>query len=83
MLYFPDSSLFIFIHGGYWQTLNKDISGYVAAPFYKNKIKTIVIGYTLCPHTTVKEIGEEIKLAARKCIDYAKENGVKYVINYV
>ncbi|KAF2884180.1 hypothetical protein ILUMI_22007 [Ignelater luminosus] len=69
-----DSPIFIYIHGGYWQELSRELSSYVVKPLYKNKFKVIVVGYTLCPQVTLNQITEQIKRAFLKCIEYAKEN---------
>ncbi|GLV41263.1 Kynurenine formamidase [Carabus blaptoides fortunei] len=72
----PDSApIFIFVHGGYWQELSKDNSSYAAQSFYKYNIKTIVIGYTLCPEVTLNDIVKEIEQATKHCVEYAKKYG--------
>lgn len=74
---FLDAPILIYIHGGYWQDLNKNISSYMVAPLYKNKIKVIVIGYTLCPQVKVFDIMQQIKKAVLKCIKYGEEQKAK------
>lgn len=73
-----DAPIFIYIHGGYWQELEKETSGYVVEPFYKNKIKSFVVGYTLCPEGTIGEIIKEIQSAVKKIIQYATEKSSRY-----
>lgn len=70
-----DAPIFIYIHGGYWQDLNKDISAYAVESFYKKGIKVIVIGYTLCPNCSLKNIVQEIQVAFLSCLEYAKKCG--------
>lgn len=40
---------FVFIHGGYWQELNKDISAYCVEPLVNVGIRVVVPGYDLAP----------------------------------
>lgn len=40
---------FVYIHGGYWQELNKDISAYCVEPLVNAGICVIIPGYDLAP----------------------------------
>lgn len=40
---------FVYVHGGYWQELNKDISAYCVEPLINAGIRVIVPGYDLVP----------------------------------
>jgi arylformamidase len=40
---------FVYIHGGYWQELNKDISAYCTEPLVNAGIRVIIPGYDLAP----------------------------------
>ena len=53
----------IFIHGGYWQRLSKDDWSVIAAPFVANGMAAVIVGYTLCPQTTIRGIAGEIEAA--------------------
>jgi arylformamidase len=53
----------IFIHGGYWQRLWKDDWSVIAKPFIAQGIAVAIIGYTLCPQTTIRGIAGEIETA--------------------
>ena len=53
----------IFIHGGYWQRLSKDDWSVIAAPFVANGMAAVIVGYTLCPQTTIRGIAGEIGAA--------------------
>lgn len=39
----------MYIHGGYWQELNKDISAYCVEPLVNAGIRVIIPGYDLAP----------------------------------
>ncbi|XP_050428751.1 kynurenine formamidase [Adelges cooleyi] len=51
---------FVYIHGGYWQELNKDISAYCVEPLINAGIRVIVTGYDLAPNVTLNMIVDEI-----------------------
>ncbi|CAH0559482.1 unnamed protein product [Brassicogethes aeneus] len=72
-----DSPIFIFIHGGYWQekVITKDMQSFLAKAMYQNKIKTICIGYELCPDVTFEELVGNIEAAAEYCLKYCRRNG--------
>jgi len=53
----------VFIHGGYWQRLYKDDWSVIAAPFVNNGMAAVILGYTLCPQTTIRGIAGEIETA--------------------
>jgi arylformamidase len=52
-----------FIHGGYWQRLWKDDWSVIAKPFIENGFAAVMVGYTLCPQTTIRGIASEIETA--------------------
>ena len=45
----PDAALHIFIHGGYWQALDKDSFSFMAEAFGARGENSIVLNYDLCP----------------------------------
>ena len=53
----------IFIHGGYWQRLSKDDWSVIAVPFVANGMAAVIVGYTLCPQTTIRGIAAEVEAA--------------------
>lgn len=53
----------VFIHGGYWQRLSKEDWSVIAAPFVANGMAALILGYTLCPQTTIRGIASEIESA--------------------
>ncbi|ELK38005.1 Putative arylformamidase, partial [Myotis davidii] len=53
-VYFPEAAsealpLFVFLHGGYWQSGSKDESAYMADPLTLRGAAVVVVGYTLAP----------------------------------
>lgn len=39
----------MYVHGGYWQELNKDISSYCVEPLVNAGIRVVIPGYDLAP----------------------------------
>ncbi|XP_052123298.1 kynurenine formamidase [Frankliniella occidentalis] len=70
-----DAPIFVYIHGGYWQHLNKDISCYPAGPLVKAGIRVVVVGYDLAPDADMKRIVEETKRAGSYIMDLAEKLG--------
>uniref|UniRef100_A0A8C2UGH4 Kynurenine formamidase n=1 Tax=Coturnix japonica TaxID=93934 RepID=A0A8C2UGH4_COTJA len=53
-IYFPASSseafpVFVYIHGGYWQCLSKDESGFAAPVLLSQGIAVVAMGYDIAP----------------------------------
>lgn len=73
----------MYVHGGYWQekAIGRENSSFVAKALYTKKIKTVIVGYDLCPDVTLEQIIQQIKNAFRYCIDYCKQHNSKQVIN--
>src|SRR5262252_2175468 len=48
--------LLIFIHGGYWRTLDKADHSFVAVPFVERGVTVALLNYALCPEVHVQDI---------------------------
>lgn len=70
-----DAPILVFVHGGYWQELSREVSRYPAEPLHKSRVKTIVVGYDLCPAATLAEIINQVQNAARFVFEYAEKMG--------
>lgn len=46
----------VFIHGGYWRSLDKKDHAFVAPPFTREGVCVVVPNYALCPAVTVPDI---------------------------
>ncbi|XP_021946574.1 kynurenine formamidase isoform X2 [Folsomia candida] len=64
----PDSHIYIWIHGGYWQEGSKDISALFASTLHAQGVRNIVLGYTLAPAASIAQIEEEVVLALKEII---------------
>ncbi|XP_058061650.1 kynurenine formamidase [Anopheles bellator] len=74
-----DAPLFVYIHGGYWQMLEKETSAYPAKPLVDRGIRVMVLGYELCPTVTLEELVQQIKKAGEFVLNYATEKGINHV----
>lgn len=59
----PGGPVALFIHGGYWQTMDKSSFSHVARGANEHGITVAIAGYTLCPEATIAEIIDEIRAA--------------------
>jgi arylformamidase len=55
--------LVIFIHGGYWRSLDKDDFSFFAEPYLAEGISVASINYRLCPEVKIDEIVEDCQSA--------------------
>jgi arylformamidase len=58
-----DGQLALFIHGGYWQGLDKSFFSHLAAGLLAHGVAVAVPSYDLCPQLTVGEITEQMRAA--------------------
>jgi arylformamidase len=66
-LFFPDTTghtpLALFIHGGYWRSLEPSTFSHMSAGLNARGIAVAVAGYELCPQVTILQIIEQIRTA--------------------
>ncbi|XP_043275781.1 kynurenine formamidase [Venturia canescens] len=74
-----DAPILVFIHGGYWQELSKELASFHVESFVSKGIKAYNVGYSLCPTVTLTEIISEIKSAVEKILKQACDLGSKCV----
>lgn len=53
----------VFIHGGYWRSLDKRDHSFVAPPFVAAGMCVVVVNYALCPQVTVPHIAVQMARA--------------------
>lgn len=56
-------ALLMFIHGGYWRSLDKREHAFVAAPFVEAGVTVALINYSLCPAVSVEHICRQVVAA--------------------
>jgi len=66
-LFFPDATghtpLALFIHGGYWRSLDASMHSHMAGGLNARGVAVAVAGYDLCPQVTIGQIVNEIRTA--------------------
>lgn len=67
-----DAPIIVYIHGGYWQQLTKDMSAYCVDPLVSNGSKVIVVEYDLCPSVALSEIVMQITKCGEFILKYAQ-----------
>jgi arylformamidase len=67
---FPHSKTLVFIHGGYWQMLDKSMFNFIANGFHACGITTVVINYPLAPEVSI----DQIVLSVRRAIGWVYQN---------
>ena len=55
--------LALFIHGGYWRSLDPSLFSHMARGLNAHDVTVAVVGYDLCPEVTIAEIIEQIRHA--------------------
>lgn len=65
------SPVLVFIHGGYWRALSKEVFGYIAGPLQAAGITVILPGYDLCPAISLTAMVEQIAEALTWCHQHA------------
>ena len=66
----PGSKTLVFIHGGYWQRLDKSSFHYIAGAFANYGITTVLINYPLAPAATM----DQIVMSCRNAVNWIHEN---------
>jgi arylformamidase len=81
-LFVPDGlsirpPLHVFLHGGYWQAMSKESSGFVTEGLVKAGVAVAVVNYRLCPEVSMGEIVEDV----RRALAWLYENGVSHGVD--
>lgn len=72
-----ESPIFVYVHGGYWQTLDKNDSAYCVLPL-SNHFKVVIVEYTLCPKISLENLILQFKKFGRHILNYANEMNSRY-----
>ncbi|XP_055448095.1 kynurenine formamidase isoform X4 [Psammomys obesus] len=64
-IYFPDEDseafpLFLFIHGGYWQSGSKDDSAFMVNPLTAQGVVVVLVAYDIAPKGTLDQMVEQV-----------------------
>jgi len=75
----PRAPLHMFIHGGYWQALDKSDSSFVAEALVDAGVTVAVVNYGLCPTVALDDIVTQMRRAVlwlwRHAIEYGADPG--------
>ncbi len=58
-----DGPLALFIHGGWWRSLDSSMFSHMARGLTESGAVTAVVGYDLCPNVTIADIIEQMRRA--------------------
>jgi arylformamidase len=64
----------VFIHGGYWRSLDKRDHSFVAPPFTAQGVCVVVVNHDLCPQVSMSEIA----LQMHKAVTWVHEHIERY-----
>lgn len=71
----PKAPLYLFIHGGYWQALDKGFFSFVANALVAQDVTVVVLNYPLCPAVTLDEIAASVRMACAWCWRHGADFG--------
>jgi arylformamidase len=71
-----DGSCMLFIHGGYWRSLDKSDFSFLAPTWVDAGVSLAVVNYDLCPKVTMEEIVQQMLRASRWLWLHAEEYGM-------
>ncbi|XP_078687268.1 kynurenine formamidase-like [Branchiostoma floridae x Branchiostoma belcheri] len=58
-----DAPIFVYIHGGYWQFLSKDQSGFMALPLTAAGVMVVAVDYDIAPKGTMDVMVDQVRRA--------------------
>lgn len=70
-----EAPLLVFIHGGWWRSLDKSDHSFVAPPFTAAGAVVVVPNYALCPSVDIEEISLQMARSLVWCWRHARELG--------
>lgn len=65
----------VFIHGGYWRSLDKSDHSFVAPPYTTSGVCVVVLNYDLCPSVTIPNITMQMVRALAWIHDHIADHG--------
>jgi arylformamidase len=73
----PDTPLAMFIHGGWWRSLDPSMHSQIAGGPTANGVTVAVVGYDLCPQVSIATIIEEMRTA---CLYLWRKRRQRFVV---
>ncbi len=71
-----DGTCMMFIHGGYWRSLDKQDFSFLAPAWVDAGVSLAVVNYDLCPKVTMEEIVRQMLRASRWLWLHAEQHGM-------
>jgi arylformamidase len=71
----PNAPVLIYIHGGYWRTLDKSDFSFVAPSFVADGAMVVVPNYALCPAVSIEDIALQMVAAVAWTWRHAAAHG--------
>ena len=71
----PNAPVLVFIHGGYWTWLDKDIYAFALEPLVAAGALVANLNYTLCPNITMDDLVDQVRRACAWLWRHAGEYG--------
>ncbi len=71
-----DGTCLVFIHGGYWRSLDKKDFSFLAPAWVDSGVSLAVVNYDLCPKVTVEDIVRQMLHAGRWLWLHAGDYGI-------
>jgi arylformamidase len=71
-----DGSCMMFIHGGYWRSLDKKDHSFLAPAWVDAGVSLAVVNYDLCPKVTMEQIVQQMLRASRWLWLHAEDYGM-------
>jgi arylformamidase len=68
--------LLVFIHGGYWRSLDKRMFSWLASAWVPAGVSVALLNYRLCPQVTIPDIVEDVVAAMNWIFANAPAHGV-------
>ncbi|XP_069809601.1 kynurenine formamidase isoform X3 [Dendropsophus ebraccatus] len=86
-LYLPDGEqtkfpILVYIHGGYWQFLSKEESGFMAAPLVSNGIAVMAMDYDIAPKGTMDVMVAQVRRSIAKVYRLYPQNTGIYLCGH-
>ena len=80
--FFPAMSqpapLLVYVHGGYWRSMDKSDFSFVAIPFVKRGVSLALINYDLFPGTTMSSVVGKVRGAYAWVVENAGNSSVRW-----
>lgn len=74
-----NAPILVYVHGGFWQGMNKYSSSFAIKPYIDNGCKVIIPDFDLCPDASITEVVRQFQKCSEFIFNYAQENSAKSV----